>query len=350
MAKTPSKLGVLSALVAAALLPGSANADNHKLELHLGAGRTFFDNPLENANHLSLGLGYVLNERWSLDAIASDYSADSETGSTEVEGRQYRLDALYHIDTANLWRPYLAFGVGDQERELNNVDSSRDTLLNLGVGAKRSLGSNWEFRTDVRAFNSLDEEYTDVAFNAGISYLFGAQSAKAAPSVTPAPTPVTARDLDSDGDGVLDSKDKCPNTARQFKVDAEGCPMELTETVSVKLAVKFDTNSSVVVEEYIANIRELANFMNQYANTEVTVEGHTDSSGSDAYNKALSQRRADSVRDVLIQRLNIEAERVKAVGYGEERPTADNATAAGREANRRVVGAVATKVTTKETR
>ncbi len=339
---------LVAALIATATLPLSVNAQDHKLELHLGAGRTFFEEPLENANHLNVGLGYVLNERWTLDAIASGYTADAETGGIEIDGRQYRLDLLYHLDTQNLWRPYLAFGVGDQEREADGAEGVRDTLINLGAGAKRRLGTNWEFRTDVRAFNSLDEEYTDIALNLGISYLFGAKPVKR----TPAPAPVAAvtPEGDSDGDGVLDSQDKCPDTPRQYKVDADGCPAKLTETVTVNLAVKFDTNSAEVKEEYMADINNLATFMNQFADTVVTVEGHTDSSGSDAYNKTLSQRRADAVRNVLVQRMGIEAERVTAVGYGEERPVADNDSAAGREQNRRVVGAVSTKVTTTETR
>ncbi len=56
------------------------------------------------------------------------------------------------------------------------------------------------------------------------------------------------------------------------------------------------------------------------------------------------------MRDVLIQRMNIEADRVKAVGFGEERPVADNNTVEGREQNRRVVGAVSTRITVNETR
>jgi len=90
--------------------------------------------------------------------------------------------------------------------------------------------------------------------------------------------------------------------------------------------------------------------MDQYENTVVTVEGHTDSSGADAYNKALSQRRAESVKNMMVNRFNISRDRVTAVGYGEDRPVADNNTAAGREQNRRVVGSVSTKVTTTETR
>jgi OOP family OmpA-OmpF porin len=90
--------------------------------------------------------------------------------------------------------------------------------------------------------------------------------------------------------------------------------------------------------------------MNQYADTVVTVEGHTDSQGSDAYNQKLSQSRADSVKAALITSYGIGADRVKAVGYGEAKPVSDNASAAGREQNRRVVGQVSTAVTKVETR
>jgi OOP family OmpA-OmpF porin len=228
------------------------------------------------------------------------------------------------------------------------MKNDRDTLVNLGAGLKHSLGGNWEFRSDIRAFNSLDREYTDLAVNAGISYLFGAEPVKAAPVAVAAPAPKA--DVDSDGDGVFDSKDKCPDTPKQYKVDAVGCPMELTETVAVKLAVKFDTAKSIVKDEYVDDIGNLAKFMNQYANTVVTVEGHTDSQGADAYNEKLSQSRADAVKQVLITKFGIAADRVTAKGFGEAQPAADNKTAAGREENRRVVGAVSTDVKKKQTK
>ncbi len=66
------------------------------------------------------------------------------------------------------------------------------------------------------------------------------------------------------------------------------------------------------------------------------VEGHTDSVGSDAYNQTLSERRANAVRDVLVNQYGVGGERVNAVGYGETRPVADNASAEGRAVNRRV--------------
>lgn len=334
----------LSAVIAA--LSAGASADNHKFEVRADAGRVFFDEALEDSNTWGLGFGYVLNENWTLEAVASKFDSETQTGAVDVDGTQYRLDALYNINTESLWRPYVAFGVGDQEREFNAAtpSSHNDTLLNLGAGVKRSLGGNWEFRTDVRAFNSLDEEYTDLALNAGISYLFGGSPAPV--KAAPAPEP----EKDSDGDGVLDSKDQCPETPKTHKVDAVGCSLKLTETVAIELNITFDTAKAVIKPEFDGEVSKLATFMGQYADTVVTVEGHTDSQGSDAYNQKLSQSRADAVKAALITKYGVAADRVNAIGYGEAKPVADNMNAAGREQNRRVVGQVSTKVTTTETR
>lgn len=346
MAMKHTPVLALCAAIAAVISTG-ANADNHKVEIHADAGRTFFEDPLKDANTWGLGVGFGLTENWMLDLVASRWDSETQTGGVDVDGTQYRLDMLYHINTESAWRPYVAFGVGDQEREFNAADpsSERDTLLNLGAGIKRSLGDSWQFRTDVRAFNSLDNEYTDLAVTAGIGFVFGETSAPAAAPVVAAPV-----EVDSDGDGVFDSKDQCPDTPKTHKVDAVGCSLKLTESVAIELNITFDTAKSIIKPEFESEVANLATFMNQYADTVVTVEGHTDSQGSDAYNQKLSQSRADSVKAALITKYGIGADRVNAIGYGEAKPIADNMNAAGREQNRRVVGQVSTAVTKTETR
>ena len=348
MAMKHTHVLALSAVIAAAISSG-ASADNHKVEIHADAGRTFFEDSLKDANTWGLGVGFALTENWMLDLVASQYDTETEPGAVDVDGTQYRADLLYHINTESAWRPYVAFGVGDQEREFNaaNPSSERDTLVNLGAGIKRSLGDNWQFRTDVRAFNSLDNEYTDLAVTAGIALVFGGTSAPA-----PAPAPVVAApvEVDTDGDGVYDSKDKCPGTPKTHKVDEVGCSLKLTQTVAIQLNITFDTAKAIIKPEFQGEVAKLAGFMNQYADTVVTVEGHTDSQGSDAYNQKLSQSRADSVKAALIANYGIGADRVQAVGFGEAKPVSDNTTATGREQNRRVVGQVSTAVTKVETR
>jgi outer membrane protein OmpA-like peptidoglycan-associated protein len=113
-------------------------------------------------------------------------------------------------------------------------------------------------------------------------------------------------------------------------------PEPVAEAVRVELDVKFDFDKSVVKEGSFDDIKNVADFMAQYPQTTTVVEGHTDSIGTDAYNQGLSERRANAVRDVLVNQYGVAAERVNAVGYGETRPVADNSTSEGRAINRRV--------------
>ncbi len=330
----------LTAAIAAAI-SSSAYANNPAVEIHADGGRYFFEDTFNDANTWDVGVGFGLGENWMLDLVVSQWDSEiSDLGDAgDVDGIQYRADMLYHINTESKWRPFVAFGIGDQEREFTSTNySERDTLVNLGAGLKRSLGDHWQFRTDLRAFNSLDNEYTDLAITAGIGLVFGGESKPAPVVVAAAPV-----DVDSDGDGVFDSKDKCPDTVKGLKVDEVGCPIVLDKTLEINLDILFDTAKSEIKPEYMWQVQKLAEAMNQYENTVVNVEGHTDSQGSDALNQKLSQSRADSVKAALITKYGIAADRVTATGYGEAKPIADNTTAEGRAKNRRVVGSVSVK-------
>lgn len=157
---------------------------------------------------------------------------------------------------------------------------------------------------------------------------------------TPAGTKVdeTGCPADKDGDGVMNSADACPDTPAGAKVDARGCQLVLTETVSIKLNVNFPSGSAIVPESEMTEVEKLATFLRQYPSASITVEGHTDSQGSDTINQVISEQRADAVRDAAIQRFGADPSRISAVGMGEAQPIADNNTAEGRRVNRRVVG------------
>jgi outer membrane protein OmpA-like peptidoglycan-associated protein len=99
--------------------------------------------------------------------------------------------------------------------------------------------------------------------------------------------------------------------------------------------VLFDTGQATLKPGAATTVDRLAQFMRDYPERSVRIEGHTDSAGSDDTNQGLSERRAQAVREALLQR-GLEAPRIGAVGYGEARPIADNETAAGRQQNRRV--------------
>ncbi|MHC1699164.1 MAG: OmpA family protein, partial [Geobacteraceae bacterium] len=105
---------------------------------------------------------------------------------------------------------------------------------------------------------------------------------------------------------------------------------------SVNLLVEFDTNKAVVKPEYYPNVDAVGNFMQKYPTVSMTVEGHTDNVGKNAYNQKLSQRRAEAVKKYLVDKFGVDAKRIKAVGYGENKPIDTNKTEEGRYHNRRV--------------
>nr|WP_297788412.1 OmpA family protein [uncultured Allomuricauda sp.] len=142
---------------------------------------------------------------------------------------------------------------------------------------------------------------------------------------------------DSDGDGVLDKDDQCPEIAGT--VANNGCP-EVTEEVQKQLndyarTILFDTGKSSIKAESTSVMVDIIQILNEYPNAKFTVEGHTDSVGSESLNQKLSEERANSVRDFLIDK-GIDASRLTAIGYGEAKPIATNNTRAGRAQNRRV--------------
>ncbi|MDC6362232.1 MULTISPECIES: OmpA family protein [Flavobacteriaceae] len=142
---------------------------------------------------------------------------------------------------------------------------------------------------------------------------------------------------DTDGDGVLDKDDQCPDVAGT--VANNGCP-EVTEEVQKQLndyarTILFDTGKASIKAESTTVMVDIIQILNEYPTAKFTVEGHTDSVGSEKLNQELSEKRANSVRDFLIDK-GISSSRLTAIGYGEAKPIATNNTRAGRAQNRRV--------------
>jgi len=142
---------------------------------------------------------------------------------------------------------------------------------------------------------------------------------------------------DQDNDGVLDKDDECPTVPGT--VANNGCPevtVAILEEINVQVrTVLFDLDKATIRKESYDTLNSVAEIMKEYPNTQFLIEGHTDSQGSDSYNMKLSKERAASVKEYLIGQ-GLPASRLSSEGFGETRPVATNATAAGRQKNRRV--------------
>ncbi|HET8829173.1 MAG TPA: DUF6089 family protein [Pelobium sp.] len=157
---------------------------------------------------------------------------------------------------------------------------------------------------------------------------------------------------DADGDGVSDFYDKCPDTQNGVAVDGAGCPLPVSTTIVQKPVtyviseedkkvvadaiknLEFDLAKATIRPRSYATLDKVANLIIS-KNLSLKLAGHTDSQGSDAYNMKLSKERAESVKAYLVSK-GVNASRVEATGYGETQPIDTNATAIGRQNNRRV--------------
>lgn len=139
---------------------------------------------------------------------------------------------------------------------------------------------------------------------------------------------VAAVDGDDDGDGVLNSKDRCPNTPKLARVDERGCWVIANLHFATK-SDKIEADSQALLKSRGVAILE--------ANPDLRarIDGHTDSRGSDAYNQNLSERRAEAVRKFFIDN-GIDASRLESRGFGESQPAAPNDTPENLQKNRRV--------------
>lgn len=141
---------------------------------------------------------------------------------------------------------------------------------------------------------------------------------------------------DRDGDGVLDKDDKCPDV--KGTVANKGCP-EVSDEVIKKLndyakTILFDTNKASFKPQTLPVMQSIAAILKEYPSSNFSIEGHTDSDGTDAHNQKLSEDRAAAVKNFLIEN-GIAASRLTSAGFGEKMPIDTNKTKAGKANNRR---------------
>lgn len=316
-------------------IAGSAQSQDPVYYVSPGLNLIEFDreNMLENSEvGFSFALGVDFDRRWSAELGFMEADPAYAENQQEADLDTWEVGLRFTLgEPGDRLRPYLSGAVGNV-----NVDGDNDTLVNYGAGLEFELRDQVVLRAGMSRYNYLGRD-SDIGFNAGLVYYFSERN----PPPPPPPEPVVvAAPPDSDGDGVPDPDDDCSNTPSNYAVDENGCPILIEEIASFELQVNFDFDEAVIRDEDVPEIEDLAEFLREYDGVMLQLEGHTDNVGTPLYNLDLSQRRADAVRDMLIEDFGISPGRVTAQGFGEQLPVADNETEAGREANRRVVAVV----------
>jgi outer membrane protein len=328
---------------------------------------------VDDAVGFTFNVTYMFADHWGVELLAAwpfnhDISLTGFGNIAETDHLPPTLSLQYHFLPDGRFRPYIGAGINyttfmDEEFRgsfLDALDLPSGTKLKLDdsfgpsvqIGADIAINYNWFVNIDIRWFDIDTDaeirlpitnsdplklgtvEIDPIAYGIMIGYRFGSPKPAAVPvaatRAAPPPPPPPAAPRDSDGDGVPDDKDACPNTPRGDRVDAFGCSCDVT----VNLEFEFDSDRLTAgdqrrVDEVIANLKRLPFVYG-------TVEGHTDDVGDAAYNMGLSERRAQAVIDYMAAN-GINTSRLAAKGLGESQPVASNATEEGRAQNRRVV-------------
>ncbi|WP_052464512.1 OmpA family protein [Geoalkalibacter subterraneus] len=405
--------GILSCALAVSLaLAGVATASAEQKEraftLSPMVGGYVYDGAenIKDDIQYSLGIGYNFTKSWGAEFVAGLTPTDIDEGNGDVDVMHFRMDGLYHFLTDNALVPYLAAGVGLQNKDYEDGSDDSEALFNWGGGIKYWLTERTALRADVRHLLT-GEAVNNMSYSAGLAWQF-AEAAKPEPRDSDGDGVPDERDqcpgtprgvqvdnkgcpLDSDGDGVPDYRDKCPGTPKGVQVDDKGCPLdsdgdgvpdhldqcpdtpkgasvddkgcaldsdgdgvpdyrdkcpdtpagELVDedgcTLKMTMHINFDLDKTAIKPEYESELARAAAFIQKHRDVPyILVAGHTDSLGSESYNKDLSMRRAQAVVDYLVSEHGIDRKRLVARGYGEAQPVADNSTAEGRYQNRRV--------------
>ncbi|WP_222565635.1 OmpA family protein [Novilysobacter antarcticus] len=309
-------------LMSAALLAGlafasAANAQEFDDRWYL-TGSTGFnlqdsDRGTNDAPFLALGLGKFVSPNWSIDGELN-YQNPNFDANQDLNWSQYgiSLDARYHfLAEGRNWNPYLLMGLGYQRSEeefdaFPNSDSPGQRVdgnlaakvgaglqANMGrVGVRTELAYRGDF-DDQSVHNPNESWFGDLLATVGVIVPLGPEPmAPVAPApVAPPPAPV------------------------------EDAPIPVTIDLR---GVNFEFDKSNLRPDAVSILSEATQILQRYPELRVEVAGHTDSKGSDAYNQALSERRASAVYDYLTSN-GIDAGRlVGPNGYGESRPIAPN--------------------------
>jgi OOP family OmpA-OmpF porin len=295
----------------------------------------------EAGRGLGIDLEKIIDEQWNARFELAKTRYDTINGSDTDYGTRFGLDAIYKIKDSGL---YVFTGV----KRFNNAKSYN--AVNVGAGYNYQLNDRYSFYSEAVVYRDVNNGYTDQGIKFGLKYAFGdvknTAVASKAPEQEAMTKPVEAMAVaavtivDTDNDGISDKNDQCNDTAANIKVDSTGCALFSEKAVEVELNVPFENNSSQLKMAGMNDIQRLAEFMNEYINTSVVIEGHSSAVGSAKYNLTLSQKRADAVKQVLINKYTIDASRLSAKGFGETQLISKGNTKADNEINRRVVAKI----------
>ena len=352
---------LLSTVVATTLL--IANNTKYEITPIFGHVDTKEHKTFENHNAAGVSLGFKRGEDCKFDITEVGVLHTNKTqyvgGIKNTKVTRVFVNQIKEFEVASKLKLFALVGLGyERSDRVNTKLDENDPYFNYGAGIKYSINDTFALRSDVRHMLRFDG-MKHVMYTAGLAISFGDKKSDMdfdtdndgvlnkydnCPT-TKANVKVDgtgcAIPLDSDNDGVVDAKDKCLATPAGTTVDLNGCKISDNNEIMnpENLNINFATNSDLINSADLSKFDKYVKYLNQVPTSRVAIEAHTDATGPADYNKHLSVKRANSAKKVLVD-MGIDANRIDAIGYGEEQPLIDNKTSQNRANNRRVTARI----------
>lgn len=307
---------------------GLANSDSDRF-INIDGDAYSYDSGFTHPAY-GLQLGHRWANGWEIRSYYDRLNTDVR-GSGSERGYMFGADGIYNFQNG------LFLGLGINSTEFNDES---DRFLRGTVGFVMPFAERWNARVEY-AYQT-ESDFDDQYLGASINYLFGFRTRTEAREEPTQVAPTEDRTRDTDGDGVPDYRDQCPDTPRGHVVDEDGCTVMVEQNIRQELVVNFEFDSADVQSRFYNDIEELAEVMQEHSDVSIEIGGHTDLIGPEDYNQGLSERRAQAVKDVLVNRFNISADRISTRGYGMRRPIVNEISLEANPRNRRIESTLST--------
>lgn len=307
---------------------------------------------------VGMRLGYNFNKYLGVEGYVHYAKTDNNfwTPKDSVDFTGYGAEVIFHLLPNYKLVPFLAAGVGgahysygvfedDSDYGTDNYKNNKFTF-DYGCGLKWFLSDWFALRFDIRHVMPIDRFHNNMLVSLGLNFAFGGAKKTVAAPVSAAEPVMEEVKPQAAAEPVVEEARPAVAAAPAVVEEVVSPPPktqvreEIDEMGRATLEVLFDFDKDIIKNNYTKDIDHMAEVMKEHSDIKLTIEGHTDNVGKAAYNKNLSQRRAEAVKNYMVTKGGIEADRLNAVGYGQERPVASNKTRDGRAKNRRVEAAV----------
>jgi OOP family OmpA-OmpF porin len=294
-------ISILS-LVLLVSLPNLSTADGEK-HVYAGAALNLFKIDKDRGPNLddpvvgSIGLGYQFNDAWATDLfLGTDLGGDTNINTALLN--------VYRFFGLKKWRPYVSLGIGSFS--LDDVTEDPTEEIGAGFGVSTMLSDKMELRIGYQHYYDVGgESNNDDAVGLTLNWHF-----------------------------------KKPRAVAAIQPEPESVPLQKEVVDTFELLVLFDFDKSSIKAAFEPQFQEIGQILTENPDISMTIEGHTDWIGTDDYNQALSERRANAVKQKFVEDFGISASRIDTIGFGESRPVVDNSTSAGRQKNRRAISVI----------